>query len=215
MCVYWLMFVLIIENIMQVKQVPGYSAYTITEDGKTITNTITGRVLKLHPQRNTKGVPSGYLYTSLMPDNAYKRVFQGVHRVVALTFLGPPPIGKPWVNHKDGNKANNHVSNLEWTSISENIQHAHDTGLRVVPKGSAHWRYGKEVSKETRAKMSKLKQGVKHPKFCGYYVVDGVKYPSARVAAEVLKICSRTVHVRCKNKPNKWGNFYFEPLYKK
>lgn len=50
---------------------------------------------------------------------------RAVHRLIALSFLGPPPFGpKSEVNHKDGNKHNNALSNLEWCSKSMNEQHS-------------------------------------------------------------------------------------------
>jgi hypothetical protein len=57
-----------------------------------------------------------------------------IHRLVAIAFI-PNPKGKPCVNHKDGDKENNHISNLEWCTVKENTQHAFDTGLSKALKG--------------------------------------------------------------------------------
>lgn len=51
-----------------------------------------------------------------------------VARLIAITFLGDPP-EKFTVNHKDGNRMNNNIENLEWLSVGDNIRHAFDTGL--------------------------------------------------------------------------------------
>lgn len=51
-----------------------------------------------------------------------------VARLVATTFLGNPPEGYT-VNHKDGNRMNNNLENLEWLSLADNIRHGFSTGL--------------------------------------------------------------------------------------
>ena len=53
-----------------------------------------------------------------------------IHRLVALTFLGPVPDGLE-VNHKDGNKLNNCPENLEYVTRSQNVKHCFSTGLRT------------------------------------------------------------------------------------
>jgi hypothetical protein len=51
-----------------------------------------------------------------------------IHRLVAIYFIDNPQ-NKPQVNHKDGNKLNNHINNLEWNTSQENNRHAWDIGL--------------------------------------------------------------------------------------
>lgn len=78
-----------------------------------------------------KIVRSGYLMFRLTRDT--KQKFTGAHRVVAKIFI-PNPHNKPQVNHIDGIKHNNHISNLEWVTSEENQQHAIRIGLRKLKR---------------------------------------------------------------------------------
>ena len=74
----------------------------------------------------------GYLRINLCANGKCKKV--RVHRLIAQTFLSNPA-GLPEVNHKDGVKHHNWPENLEWSTCSDNVQHAYDTGLKVAPRG--------------------------------------------------------------------------------
>lgn len=169
--------------------VPGYEAYAATAAGAVI-SLKTNKELK-QQDNIVKGKVSGYKYVTLlwvpMVEVGYgymmpKRI--PLHRLICMAFHGMPPEGKPWVNHIDGNKANNHYTNLEWSSISDNIKHSIATGLRPIKRGSEHWLTGRTVSKQTKAKMSEAKKGEKHPKFKGWYVVNGRKFAVSGEAAK-------------------------------
>ncbi len=69
----------------------------------------------------------GYPQVSLFDGKKFK--YYRIHRLVAAVFL-PNPENKEQVNHKDGDKKNNHVNNLEWNTRSENNAHAFRTGIR-------------------------------------------------------------------------------------
>lgn len=60
-----------------------------------------------------------------------------VHREIARAFINNPD-NLPAVNHLDGNKKNNSISNLEWCSYMRNIRHAYETGLMNKSKGENH-----------------------------------------------------------------------------
>lgn len=77
----------------------------------------------LYPRYNHKG------YLSVCLSKGCKGRYHRVHRIVATAFISEPPSDKHQVNHIDGNKANNHVANLEWVTASGNIVHAYSMGL--------------------------------------------------------------------------------------
>lgn len=84
---------------------------------------------KLKTWTNSKG----YEITEVSKNSVRKSI--PVHRLVALAFI-PNPENKPTVNHKDTNKQNNNVENLEWATHLENVKHANAHGLVPRMEGS-------------------------------------------------------------------------------
>ena len=84
----------------------------------------------LKPHESGRGYPA----VALSKNGIVKTTY--VHTLVANAFLGENP--DMVVNHIDGNKWNNAVSNLEWVSYSQNNQHAYDNGLK--PRGEGFYR---------------------------------------------------------------------------
>ena|SRR5690554_4443951 len=99
--------------------------YFAREDGKIIGKT--GTVLKSRP------LTGGYHYVSVKINGKF--VTRRVHRLIAQAFI-PNPENKPEVNHKDGDKSNNAVSNLEWVTSSENGYHA--VNVLGLNRGGTH-----------------------------------------------------------------------------
>lgn len=97
-----------------------YPDYDIYSDGRIYSH----RSNKfLSPSKTT----DGYLAVRFTNDQKEGKTFK-VHRLVAILFI-PNEQNLPEVNHKDGNKQNNNVNNLEWVSHSQNIKHAWDNKL--------------------------------------------------------------------------------------
>jgi hypothetical protein len=86
---------------------------------------------------------------------AVRKKSYSVHRLVAMAWIENPN-ESPQVNHKDGNKQNNHADNLEWVTNLENLRHGHELGLFHPIKGEKH---GK--SKLTDAQVVEIKQELK------------------------------------------------------
>jgi len=73
-----------------------------------------------------------------------KRKNHKIHKLIALYFIANP-CNKLTVNHKDGNKTNNHIDNLEWATSKENIQHAWQNGLCESTRKAVSKRHSKAV----------------------------------------------------------------------
>jgi len=138
------------------KDVIGYEGiYEVSSRGRIMRvaggmGTTAGHIMKATRQR------SGYLYVGLRRDGKRQDVMR-VHRLVAEVFLDPAPSPQHQVNHKNGNKSDNRVENLEWVTASENIRHAFDILGReatIAPsKGEANGR-----AKVTRRDVKRIRK---------------------------------------------------------
>lgn len=88
---------------------------------------------------------NGYLYIFLWKENNKKQF--SIHRLVATTFISNKT-KNPQVNHKDGNKLNNNIDNLEWCTVSYNNKEAYRIGIKkptwLGKKGAEHPNYNKK-----------------------------------------------------------------------
>lgn len=154
--------------------IPSYSnLYTIDEHGNVWSN----RKRKFITQRISN---CGYKIVQLWREGKCKSIT--VHRLMALTFL-PNPNQLPCVNHKDENKLNNNVENLEWCTYQYNINYG---GCIERIKKSNQKNYcsekRKEIARTNGAKTSKkVKQFTKEGSFIA-------EYPSAKEASRQTKL---------------------------
>lgn len=104
-------------------------------------------------RRASFGSTSNYGYKRACLWAGEKFVFVMIHRLVAEAFI-PNPENKPHVNHKNGVKSDNGISNLEWVTVSENAKHAYATSLRKAHPvlGEKHY-----ASKLTELKVKEIR----------------------------------------------------------
>lgn len=144
-------------------KIKDYENYEVTTTGEVI-NTKTGKVLKGQKDKD------GYLKVQLCKNGKVK-IFL-IHRLVAQAFI-PNPDNLPCVNHKDENKTNNTVENLEWCTHKYNINYGtaieriSKTVLQLEKDGSLVrvWSSAMEVQKQlhfNQSYISKCCRGKRH-----------------------------------------------------
>lgn len=106
--------------------------YIITESAE-VYNTVTMKKLKIRVPKITDKCPYCTVNLQLEDGKRYKTCL--IHRLLGFAYI-PNPDNYPVINHKDGNKLNLELSNLEWTTFSENTKHAITTGLIPRNKGT-------------------------------------------------------------------------------
>lgn len=140
---------------IRVKPVKGYETlYKIDEYG-IVYNIKRKTIIKWRYAYQRYNAKRTYKYIRLYKKGKGKSF--PVHRLIALTFI-PNPLNLPEVNHIDGDKDNNHISNLEWITHADNMKHAAEHGLMKQKKGDDFGRTRIQTS-ELREILDRLKAG--------------------------------------------------------
>lgn len=212
------------ERAKEFRVIPGYGPYAVNCDGSMVKHVIAvddkRPIRKLflkqgfHPSPG-KEYPEGYWYVTLCyadySIDSISPVRVAVHRLVALAWVdNDDPINNVWVNHEDGNKINNHFTNLKWGTVQYNIQHAHDNGLCAphFRTGADHPMTGYKHSEASKKAMRDAKRGENHPKFKGYYITPAGRFTSIGAAVEANGSYTRQVKQYCETNSPGWS---FEP----
>lgn len=122
------------KKINEINGFESFFGYAIYENGDVVSH-------KHNKPKIIKGSidSNGYRYIDIKDTNG-KRKCPKIHRLVGLAFIDNPK-GKPQINHIDGIKLNNDLSNLEWATNSENQIHAYANGLQKPPKGKSNYQW--------------------------------------------------------------------------
>lgn len=150
-----------------------YENYFLVSDDGRVFSKRTNKEIKCNLRNGYKG------FSTRLNGRNSPSVYIKIHRLVALTFI-PNPENKPFVNHLDGVKTNNSKNNLEWSTASENTQHAVDNELITYKNGINH--HGSTLSSEDVI-----------------YIRNNPEKLSVRQLAKKYNVHHCTI-VRCKNK---------------
>jgi len=155
------------------KTIEDFPDYEVSSQGrvKSFKRYKEGKILK--PGKDRKG----YLVVNLYKNR--KRYHKRIHRLVLEAFKPIENSNKFECNHKDGNKENNYIENLEWMTCSENHKHAHRIGLKNN-KDKNNPFYGKHHSEEWKKEHSERMKGENHPQ----------SILTEKDVIEIIKLCN-------------------------
>lgn len=174
------------------KDIKGFEGlYGITEDGQVL-NYKTQKFMK---QRQDK---DGYYRLSLTKEG--KQYTRFIHRLLAETFI-PNPKNLPLLNHKDENKQNNSLDNLEWCSEWYNLTYSRNRKL-ALEKGADFMGFEK-----TKTNQKKPGSGISKPVRC---IELNIIYDSGAAAARELGLDASHISKVCRGKANTTGGYHFE-----
>tara|TARA_R110000822_G_scaffold138001_3_gene275507 strand:+ start:2754 stop:3311 length:558 start_codon:yes stop_codon:yes gene_type:complete len=131
--------------------IPGYEGRYLIYNNGDVYSVKSKRCLK----PRIRGKKNPYLFVSLWKNNREKHYY--IHRLIAGAFIDNLN-NKPFINHIDGDMMNNHVSNLEWCTQSENVQHAVSIGKIKQGYGSPNSKFTKKQIQYIRATYPSLNQ---------------------------------------------------------
>ena len=178
------------------KDIKKFPKYQISNYGN-IKNKKTNKILKTYKN-------SLYINIKLYKDDK-KSHRVNLHRLIAETFI-PNPYNLPCVNHKDGNKKNNNIENLEWCTYSYNTKEAFRLGIQKTWCGT---KFGKDhPNYKFRGKWPTQKRIIQLTK-------EGKKikiFNSASEVERILKINSSHIREVCKGKRKTAGGYIWQDL---
>lgn len=144
---------------LQWKPIKNYEKTYFVSNTGLVKNIKNDRLLK--PSKTERG----YLRVSLWDNDKKERKYKRVHRLVADAFLRKVP-NKNEINHKDENKENNVVCNLEWCNHEQNIQHSLNSGKIPTTKVMQYTKDGKLVATFSSASEAERKTKIPRTHIC-------------------------------------------------